>query len=145
MPSKHSGTASSIHLAPAPSESAGPDLVFGLAFLHGRGPRHRPRAHQALLRRDGYRPSTTTSSAIERTVRGKTVTIVERRPPWDRGDDEWTSQEIARLKYDAERTDWTLYWSDRNGRFHLYDLIEPGTVASLLDEVEQDPTCIFWG
>lgn len=82
---------------------------------------------------------------IERTVRGKTVTIVERRPPWDRGDDEWTSQEIARLKYDAERTDWTLYWSDRNGRFHLYDLIEPGTVASLLDEVEQDPTCIFWG
>lgn len=82
---------------------------------------------------------------VEHTVRGKTVTIVERRPPWDGVGVEWTSQEVARMKYDAERVAWTLYWSDRNGRFHLYDLIAPGPVASILDEVERDPTCIFWG
>jgi hypothetical protein len=82
---------------------------------------------------------------IEHTVRGKTVTIVERRPPWERAGGEWTSQQVARLKYDADSTEWTLYWSDSNGRFHLYDLIEPGTVTWLLEELEQDPTCIFWG
>lgn len=49
------------------------------------------------------------------------------------------------MKYDAERVTWTLSWSERNGRFHLSDLIAPGPVASILDEVERDPTCIVWG
>jgi hypothetical protein len=79
---------------------------------------------------------------IENEVRGKTVTIIERQPPW-KGGGEWTSQELARLKYDEVSTEWTLYWSD-SGRFHICDFIGPGTVTSLLDEVDQDPTCIFW-
>lgn len=29
--------------------------------------------------------------------------------------------------------------------WHLYDLIEPGSVAELLAEIERDPTAIFWG
>lgn len=37
------------------------------------------------------------------------------------------------------------YCADRNSRWHQYDLIEPGTVAELLTEIEQDPTGIFWG
>jgi len=41
---------------------------------------------------------------------------------------------------------WTLYWSDRNQRRHKYDLIEPSSdVRALLDELDRDPTCIFWG
>lgn len=82
---------------------------------------------------------------IESSVRGKTVTIVERRKPWDGKGGEWTSQGVARMRFDSDTSTWSLYWSDRNSRFHLYDFIEPGPVASLLEEVDRDPTCIFWG
>jgi len=41
---------------------------------------------------------------------------------------------------------WTLYWRDRNQRWHKYDLIAPSPdILTLLDEVDRDPTCIFWG
>jgi hypothetical protein len=41
---------------------------------------------------------------------------------------------------------WTLYWRDRNLRFHLYDLLAPSNrVDGLLNEIDRDPTCIFWG
>ncbi len=69
------------------------------------------------------------------------------RPRWreDYGP-EWTSRGVARLRYTTKVGLWTLYWSDRNGRWHRYDLIEPAPdVRVLLDEVDRDPTCIFWG
>lgn len=75
------------------------------------------------------------------------ATIVERRAPWreDFGP-EWTSRGVARLRYTIKRGVWALYWSDHNGRWHLYDLIDPtDDVRVLLDEVDRDPTCIFWG
>ena len=50
----------------------------------------------------------------------------------------------ARMKYDAETPGWTLYWFDRNSKAHLYEFLEPGqTITAVLDEVEDDPTCIF--
>lgn len=52
---------------------------------------------------------------------------------------------IAQLRFDPASARWTLFWADRNDRGHLYDLIEPGTAGQLLGEIENDPTCIFWG
>ncbi|AXH98062.1 DUF3024 domain-containing protein [Ornithinimicrobium avium] len=75
------------------------------------------------------------------------MTIVERRAPWreDFGP-EWTSLPIARLRYTAKDKAWTLYWRDRNLRFHLYDRVGSArTIESLLDEIDRDPTHIFWG
>src|SRR4051794_27464267 len=48
---------------------------------------------------DGYR--------IEHTVRGASITLVERRPPWnpDFGT-QWTSLKIAQLRYDDETGRW---------------------------------------
>lgn len=41
---------------------------------------------------------------------------------------------------------WTLYWLDRNLRFHLYDRVPPNPeVDVLLGELDRDPTAIFWG
>lgn len=41
---------------------------------------------------------------------------------------------------------WSLFWRDRNGRFHAYDLVAPtASIEDLLMEVERDPTAIFWG
>jgi hypothetical protein len=68
-------------------------------------------------------------------------------PPWreDAGP-EWTSFPIARLRYIAADTAWTLYWRDRNLRFHLYDLLAPSSrTDDLLTEIDRDPTSIFWG
>ncbi len=75
------------------------------------------------------------------------VTIVERRAPWreDYGPD-WTTSPVARFRHTAKTRLWTLYWRDRNGRWHLYDLKRPtADILALLDEVDRDPTGIFWG
>ena len=84
---------------------------------------------------------------VECQVAPRHLTIIERRAPWheDLGA-EWTSFPIARLRYTAADKSWTLYWRDRNLRFHLYDLLSPShQVDDLLTELDRDPTCIFWG
>jgi hypothetical protein len=75
------------------------------------------------------------------------LTIVERRAPWrQEGGPEWTTVPVARLRYTVADKSWTLYWRDRNLRFHLYDLVAPShRVEDLLTEIERDPTSIFWG
>ena len=85
---------------------------------------------------------------IEADVDDRSVTILECRPPWDpeRMGSERTRVPVARLRYTKSRRVWTLYWPDRNSRFHQYDLARPTPdVVALLDEVDRDPTSIFWG
>jgi hypothetical protein len=84
---------------------------------------------------------------LECEVDGSYLTIVERRAPWraDFGPD-WTRLPVARLRYTKASEKWTLYWRDRNLRFHRYDHIKPSAhVAELIDEIDRDPTGIFWG
>ena len=52
---------------------------------------------------------------------------------------------VAQLRYSADTHHWSLYWADRNGRWHRYDDLDPGPVDKALNEIEADPTCIFWG
>jgi hypothetical protein len=84
---------------------------------------------------------------VEAEVAKRHVTIVECRPPWraDAGAG-WTRFPIARLRYTQATRLWSLYWRDRNQRFHEYDGI-PATenVEELLAELDRDPTAIFWG
>ena len=82
---------------------------------------------------------------IECGARGKTITIVERRPPWreDFGQ-EWSSTKVAQLRYDGGM--WTLYSPDSSGRWRLYDDAPPAPdVAPLLAAIDEDRTGIFWG
>lgn len=84
---------------------------------------------------------------VELEVADRHVTIVECRPPWGADlDPEWTRFPIARLRYTKVSGLWSLYWRDRNLRFHEYDRV-PATanVEDLLAEVDRDPTAIFWG
>jgi hypothetical protein len=55
------------------------------------------------------------------TTRAATITIVERRPLWQGGPGEWTRTPIAQPRYDTAARTWTLYWADRNRRWHHYD------------------------
>jgi hypothetical protein len=84
---------------------------------------------------------------VEAEVSRGAVTIVERRAPWraDYGPD-WTTSGVARLRYTAKRGEWAIYWRDRNARWHIYDLVDPSAdITVLLDEIDRDPTGIFWG
>jgi Protein of unknown function (DUF3024) len=84
---------------------------------------------------------------LEIEVEGRSVTIVERRPPWSSSmGPEWSRVPIARLRFTKSRGEWTLYWCDRNLRFHEYLYIDPSPdVGTLLAEIDADPTTIFWG
>jgi hypothetical protein len=53
---------------------------------------------------------------------------------------------MARLRFTMKKGEWSLYWRDRNLAFHRYDRFAPSPfVGDLLDEIEADPTAIFWG
>ncbi len=82
---------------------------------------------------------------IEATRRGNSVTIFDFRATWQPGSEEWSRAAVAQLRYSDDDERWSLYYADSNSRWHLYDLIEPGSVAELLEEIDDDPTGIFWG
>ncbi len=84
---------------------------------------------------------------VEHHVRGKSVTLCETRPLWDRLGGEWTHVNIAQLRYRPDSADWSLHWSDRNSRWHPYEAgnIQVGSLTALLSEIDADPTCIFRG
>jgi hypothetical protein len=84
---------------------------------------------------------------VDRDARAGYLTIVECRPPCREGlGREWTRFPIARLRYARATRSWTLYWSDRNLRFHRYDQLPPSPyVEDLLQEIDRDPVAIFWG
>ena len=84
---------------------------------------------------------------LECEVSPRHLTIVECRPPWnaDLGS-EWTRLPIARLRYVKATNRWSLYYRDRNLRFHLYDRLPPAPhIDELLTEIDKDPAQIFWG
>ena len=84
---------------------------------------------------------------VECEIAPRHLTIVERRAPWraDQGP-EWTTLPVARLRYTMADRAWTLYWRDRNSRFHAYDRLAPTPrVEDLLTEIDRDPTALFWG
>jgi hypothetical protein len=84
---------------------------------------------------------------VEVEVADRHLTIVECRPGWraDAGAG-WTRFPIARLRYVKSTSVWSLYWRDRNLRFHAYDLVAAtASIEDLLAELDRDPTAIFWG
>jgi len=83
---------------------------------------------------------------LEYTTRGNSVTIADCRPVWQGAPGDWTRMPIAQLRYQPANELWTLYWADRNDRWHLYEDLEPTKdLDAVLAEVDEDPTCIFFG
>ena len=78
-------------------------------------------------------------------VRGNNVTLFEHRPVW-RMPDEWTNGKTAQFRYNPATDRWTLYWSNRHGRWLLYEDTRPvADIAPLIREVDEDPVGAFWG
>ena len=79
------------------------------------------------------------------TVRGNSITLVERRPHYKyRG--VTTEHPFARFVFDPASHTWSLRWRDRNARFHSYEgFSSVRHFSDLVAEVERDPTHIFLG
>lgn len=83
---------------------------------------------------------------LEVVVRGNSVTIQDCRPLFHGEPGEWTRMKIAQLRFDPANAAWALYWADRNSRWHRYHDLEPTMVLDeVLAEIDEDPTCIFFG
>ena len=89
--------------------------------------------------RDSYR--------IAHSIRGASITIVERRPSWNAAwGPEWTSTKVAQLRYDDQTGGLDAVLAGSDGRWHVYEFAAPAPdVVPLLGAVERDATGIFWG
>jgi len=78
-------------------------------------------------------------------IRGDTVTIFEERPAFD-DPSEWIEFVVAQMRFKSSSGRWRLFCADRNSRWHPYDGIsDTPEISDLLDEIDRDPTGIFWG
>lgn len=80
---------------------------------------------------------------------GNNVNLIEKRPHWEK-EDEWTECRFAQFRYDPETEKWSLFWLDSSGNLHPYEELVPefpseNNLDQLIEEVDQDPTGIFWG
>lgn len=78
-------------------------------------------------------------------TRGNNITLFEHRPAFSQPD-RWIKSPVAQFRYDPAAGRWALYWRDRNARWHRYEGKRPAAdIGVLVQEVDQDPTGIFWG
>jgi len=79
------------------------------------------------------------------SVRGKSFTLLESRVKWN-DDSVWTEMKIAQMRYDSDSMLWKLYYPDRNGKWMKYEILKPKKeIQELLNEIDNDPICVFWG
>src|SRR4029453_6089058 len=77
---------------------------------------------------------------LEVTTRATSITIVERRPFGGGGPGGGTRLPIVQLRHDAAAGTWTLFWADRNRRWHRYDHLPPTPhLTALPTEIDPDP------
>jgi hypothetical protein len=58
----------------------------------------------------------------------------------------WREYAVAKFRYVASRREWRLYCQYRDLKWHEYQRRPTAqSFAKLLDEVDRDPTGIFWG
>ncbi len=79
-------------------------------------------------------------------VEGSTITITDERPPWHPSmGDRWTSQPVARLRYQGAAGEWSLQVPDGHRWTAYYGLGPTTSIEPQLAELDTDPTCVFWG
>jgi hypothetical protein len=79
------------------------------------------------------------------SFRGNSVTLHEDRPRM-LGQDGWSSLGVALFRLNPTTGTWSLYWRDSRERWLEVEEFEPSIdLGELLDEVDQDPSHLFWG
>jgi len=74
-------------------------------------------------------------------INGSKVILIESRPHFQ-DPSNWLEMPIAQFEYSAATKAWSLYGYDRNDKRVP---VSKGSLEKLTQEVDQDPTGIFWG
>jgi len=78
-------------------------------------------------------------------IKGNDVTLYEKRRAYF-DPDKWSKMPIVQFRYNTNSAKWSLYWADRNSKWHLYLELPPNTDFDvLLKELDKDRTGIFYG
>lgn len=78
-------------------------------------------------------------------VKGNKITIIESRPFFI-DPDSWNSVKVAQFEYNSDIGNWALYWYSTKNRRQAYPTgRNKDSIEKLVDEVDSDPTGIFWG
>ncbi|MCZ7592353.1 MAG: DUF3024 domain-containing protein [Kiritimatiellae bacterium] len=78
-------------------------------------------------------------------IEDNSVILCEDRP-WFKDDSKWLSHPIAQFKFIVKSGKWRLFCLDQHSKWHIYRLLaDSDDFKRLLDEVDKDPTHIFWG
>lgn len=78
-------------------------------------------------------------------IKGSEAVLFEERPDFH-DPHEWREMVVAKFKYVGARRQWRLYCQHRDRRWHEYEALPAArSFDRLLDEVDADPTGIFWG
>ena len=79
------------------------------------------------------------------SIRGNSFTLLESRVKWD-DDSIWTDMKIAQMRFDSDRMLWKLYYPNRNEKWMEYEILDAKQeIQELLNEIDDDPICVFWG
>lgn len=78
-------------------------------------------------------------------VDGNAVILYEERPAFQ-APHSWQEMVVAKFTYVGTRREWRLYCQHRDLKWHAYQALPASSsFAKLLNEVDADPTGIFWG
>jgi hypothetical protein len=76
---------------------------------------------------------------------GNAVILYEERPAFQPPHN-WQEIVVAKFMYVRTRREWRLYCQHRDLKWHTYQALPvSASFAKLLEEVDADPTGIFWG
>ena len=80
---------------------------------------------------------------IVHRIEGNFAYISERRPEW-RNPSVRRDYDVAKFRFSVQTRKWSLYWSDRNLKWHLFEDAEPSAdIGTFLPVVDSHP--IFYG
>jgi hypothetical protein len=83
---------------------------------------------------------------LEFVVEGNAITLSEMRTGYGATKSAWLETPVARFRYSPSMGTWALFCMHRDLKWHRYTYLGPRkTFKPLLQEVDEDPTGIFWG
>jgi hypothetical protein len=81
----------------------------------------------------------------EYSVKGHDVMIVEVRTVWD-DPTRWMEYGVAKLKFNRKAGEWGLFWQRASLKWEAYEpLAQSRDLALLVEEIDRDPHCCFFG
>ncbi|WP_428738696.1 DUF3024 domain-containing protein [Sulfurimonas sp.] len=82
---------------------------------------------------------------LKYVIKGNNITLVESRPFW-KDESKWIDTNIAQIRFNNAEKTYTLYYADRNDKWHFYEFLEPSqNLEDLLTELDNDSIGIFFG